>query len=61
METVPRHCSSCGEERDFEAPPCADGHGCDCPELVCRTCGAALVTDLPPVSLELPSVVHHAA
>ena len=61
METVLRHCSSCGEEREFEAPPCDDGHGCDCPELVCLVCGEALVTDTPPLISPLPAFVHTAA
>ncbi|MFC8847647.1 MULTISPECIES: hypothetical protein [unclassified Micromonospora] len=29
--------------RPFEVPPCADGHGADCPELVCTGCGTALL------------------
>jgi hypothetical protein len=61
MDTVLRHCSSCGEERDFEAPPCSDGHGCDCPELVCLACGEALVSDVPQPTASMPVFVHHAA
>jgi hypothetical protein len=61
METVLRHCSSCGEEREFEAPPCIDGHGCDCPELVCVSCGEALVTDIPVIVTRVAAFVHHAA
>lgn len=38
-----RHCSTCGDERTFEQPPCEDGHGLDCPELACVECGLALV------------------
>jgi hypothetical protein len=37
-----RDCSTCGEQRAFEAPACADGHGSDCPELACVGCGAAI-------------------
>ena len=44
-----RPCPSCGEERAFETPPCADGHGPECAELACRDCGAALLVD-PPVA-----------
>jgi hypothetical protein len=61
METVLRHCSSCGEEREFEAPPCSDDHGYDCPELVCVRCGEALVTDAPQIVTTVPAFVHHAA
>jgi hypothetical protein len=44
-----RHCPCCGDERAFETPPCVDGHGpdCDCGELACRDCGAALLVDPP--------------
>jgi len=47
MPTQLRPCPSCGEERAFETPPCADGHGADCAELACRDCGAALLVDPP--------------
>ena len=43
MPTQLRLCPSCGDERVFEAPPCADGHGPDCAELACLDCGAALI------------------
>ncbi|MCF6505848.1 hypothetical protein E9549_00245 [Blastococcus sp. MG754426] len=39
-------CPSCGDDRDFVQPPCADGHtedGGECPEWACADCGAALV------------------
>ncbi len=45
MPTQLRPCPSCGEERAFEAPPCADGHGPECAELACRDCGTALLVD----------------
>ena len=55
MPTQLRRCPSCGEERAFETPPCADGHGPDCAELACRDCGAALFVDpYPPVDLPVP-------
>ncbi|GAA4628940.1 hypothetical protein GCM10023196_047460 [Actinoallomurus vinaceus] len=47
-----RHCSACGGERRFEQPPCADGHGADCPEWACVDCGMAILigdTPEPPV------------
>ncbi|SCL17977.1 hypothetical protein GA0074692_0297 [Micromonospora pallida] len=37
------YCDSCQGVQLFEVPPCADGHGADCPELVCTNCGAALL------------------
>lgn len=37
------HCETCGDEMPFEAPPCMDGHGPDCPELACTGCGSALL------------------
>ncbi|MBQ1072912.1 hypothetical protein KBX06_07015 [Micromonospora sp. C31] len=37
------YCDACEGVEPFEAPPCADGHGADCPELVCTGCGAAVL------------------
>ena len=45
MPTLTRQCPCCGDERAFETPPCADGHGPDCAELACRDCGTALLVD----------------
>jgi hypothetical protein len=46
--TLTRHCSVCDDERSFEQPPCADGHGTDCPEFACSVCGMAImVGDAP--------------
>jgi hypothetical protein len=51
-----RHCVACGDERPFEQPPCADGHGDLCPELACVTCGSAiLLAPLPPWPAESPA------
>lgn len=36
-------CADCGDECRFEQPPCADGHGLDCPEWACVECGAAIL------------------
>jgi hypothetical protein len=41
------YCSTCGDEREFEQPPCADGHGPDCPERACTVCGTAVLVGLP--------------
>jgi hypothetical protein len=45
-----RWCSTCATEAAFEQPDCRDGHGADCPELVCVLCGDALFVDLLPTS-----------
>ncbi|MFI6781870.1 hypothetical protein [Micromonospora sp. NPDC050276] len=37
------YCDVCEGVALFEAPPCVDGHGTDCPELICTGCGAAVV------------------
>ncbi|MEV0940579.1 hypothetical protein [Micromonospora wenchangensis] len=37
------YCDTCGGVQPFETPPCADGHGVDCPELLCTGCGAAVL------------------
>ena len=36
-------CPVCAAPREFERPPCPDGHGADCPDLVCVECGMVLV------------------
>jgi hypothetical protein len=36
-------CTVCGEETAHEAVPCQDGHGGDCPEVVCVGCGYVAV------------------
>jgi len=41
-DCVLRECSACGQQRAFEAPTCADGHGSDCSELACVECGCAV-------------------
>ncbi len=38
-----RYCSLCGGARTFEQVPCDDGHGADCPELLCVDCGYVVV------------------
>ncbi|MEV4765374.1 hypothetical protein AB0J89_22420 [Micromonospora chokoriensis] len=37
------YCDVCEGVALFEVPPCVDGHGIDCPELICTGCGAAVV------------------
>lgn len=37
------YCDTCEGVVLFEAPFCGDGHGADCPELVCTGCGAAVL------------------
>jgi hypothetical protein len=57
------YCPDCAELEVFEQPPCVDGHGVDCPEWLCLTCGAALLIDLPvePVGWLAPTVDSRAA
>ncbi|MET8358260.1 hypothetical protein [Micromonospora sp. NPDC005171] len=37
------YCDVCEGVALFEAPPCVDGHGTDCPELICTGCGTAVM------------------
>lgn len=37
------YCDNCEGVVPFEAPPCVDGHGVNCPELFCTGCGAAVL------------------
>jgi hypothetical protein len=53
MPTLVRECPCCGDERAFETPPCADGHGPECAELACPDCGTALIV-APFLLVELP-------
>jgi hypothetical protein len=39
-EALEGWCTECGNTT-FEHPPCPDGHGDECPELVCASCGLA--------------------
>ncbi len=41
-----RYCSICTSTRVFEPVPCPDGHGGDCPELLCVECGYVVVIGL---------------
>ena len=36
-------CSVCTQEMPLEPVPCGEGHGGDCPELLCRECGYVVV------------------
>jgi len=38
-----RWCGDCQDDSVFEVPPCEDGHGADCLDLVCVDCGFAVV------------------
>jgi hypothetical protein len=44
---IEAYCPDCAELKLFEQPPCVDGHGADCPEWLCLTCGTALLIDMP--------------
>ena len=41
-----RWCAECKDDKPFEAPPCADGHGADCLDLACVECGFAIVVGI---------------
>lgn len=43
LATTVRYCATCRVDGTFEQPECGDGHGADCPEWVCVTCGDAFV------------------
>ncbi|MFZ0119564.1 MAG: hypothetical protein WAN20_11755 [Pseudonocardiaceae bacterium] len=44
---IEAYCPDCAKHELFEQPPCVDGHGADCPEWLCLTCGTALLIDMP--------------
>lgn len=48
------HCDLCQGVMVFDVPPCVDGHGVDCPELVCTGCGTALLAAPAPTVPVLP-------
>ena len=52
---VLRWCATCLAETMFEQPECPDGHGADCPEWVCVTCGDALLLGYAPAELTAPA------
>jgi hypothetical protein len=39
---ITAYCAGCRAEREFEVPPCVEGHGDDCPDLACVECGLAM-------------------
>jgi hypothetical protein len=41
------YCPECADLKQFEQPPCAEGHGADCPEWMCLSCGTALLIGVP--------------
>jgi len=49
---IEAYCPDCAELEAFEQPPCIDGHGADCPEWLCLTCGTALLIDVPAQPVE---------
>lgn len=38
-------CPVCGRVDTLVAPACAEGHGADCPDRICVSCGTALFVD----------------
>jgi hypothetical protein len=53
-----RWCATCRAEEMFEQPECLDGHGDDCPELLCVACGNAVLVGLCPAD---PAPLFHAS
>ena len=53
---IEAYCPECAEFGAFEQPPCVDGHGPDCPEWLCLTCGIALLIGVPVE--QLPDTFH---
>jgi len=43
-------CLTCGSVTVFDQPPCPDAHNGDCPEWICRRCGAAVLVGEWPTS-----------
>ena len=41
-------CPVCAVDQLLEVPPCADGHGQDCPDRACASCGTGLWLDSVP-------------
>ena len=56
-----RYCSICAQETEFEQPPCVDGHGADCPEFVCVSCGAAVFVGTVPAEVDVRTETRHVA
>ena len=62
LELTYRYCTTCATEQAFEVPECMDGHGADCPELVCVECGVALLVEWAAVgSIEVAAGSRRAA
>ena len=53
------HCPHCQEDCLFERPPCSDGHGVDCPEWACVSCGCAVMAEfvVAAITVGAPAVV----
>jgi hypothetical protein len=49
-------CPSCGPEQAFQTPPCADGHGLECPDRACTGCGLARVLAPAAYAPAVPSI-----
>jgi hypothetical protein len=41
-----RFCSICTAARAFDPVPCTEGHGSDCPEVMCVECGYVVVVGI---------------
>ncbi len=46
-ELIEVYCPECAGLQSCEQPPCLDGHGADCPERLCLSCGTGLLIGVP--------------
>ncbi len=46
-ELIEVYCPECAGLQACEQPPCRDGHGTDCPERLCLSCGTGLLIGAP--------------
>jgi hypothetical protein len=64
VESRTDHCPRCADVREFEQPPCVDGHTADgsaCPEWACVDCGAALLIGALPLPARAAAQARSAA
>jgi hypothetical protein len=55
------HCPVCAKVCLVETPPCGDGHGDECPDRACATCGTALFVDPLTAATSAKTTGHRAA
>jgi hypothetical protein len=55
MHAEYRFCRTCAADQLVEQPPCADGHGAECPDRVCIRCATGLFADAVLIGCRPPS------